>query len=322
LTLLLDAAELAPLLDMKQAIAVTRTVFEAQAAGQVAPEPPIFLRLGHNHLRAVVGGVLSQNRVGFRGSVGGGDRAVAVMTLIDTETGEPIAVMGYPFGTLRTGATVGLAADVMAPPGARLLGLIGTGRNALSLLEGIQCVRRIEEVRVYSRNGDNRRAFARRAENVLGIPCLAVDSPEACVAAAEIILTSTNSPTAALQGRWLRSQVHVSSMGRPNELDEDVYRRAERIVVSSKHHEVNYYDRELHQPLLALAAAGEIDWDAVLELGDIVAADGRLSSAGITVFRESQGGFGDTALGAWAYDRARQLGLGREFDFKGAVHSS
>lgn len=317
MTLLLRQAELAPLLDMKQAIAVTRAAFQAQAAGQVASQPPILLPLGPKHLRAVVGGVLSLNRVGFRGSVGGGPLGVALMTLIDIATGEPVAVMGYPFGTLRTGAIVGLAADVMAPSDARRVGLLGTGHNALSILEGVRCVRAIEDVRVYSRNPDNRNVFARRVVDELGIPCLAVESPEACVSEADIVLTSTNSPTAALQGRWLGSKVHVNSMGRPNELDEDVYRRASLVVVSSKRHELNYYDTELHQPLLSLSATGEIDWDRVVELGQVVAGQQPVDREGITVFRESQGGFGDTALAAWAYDRARELGLGKEFDFKG-----
>ena len=63
--------------------------------------------------------------------------------------------------------------------------------------------------------------------------------------------------------------------------------------------------------------SGAIDWRSVLELGQVVAGPQPPDRSGITVFRESQGGFGDTALGAWAYDRARELGLGQEFDFRG-----
>ena len=32
----------------------------------------------------------------------------------------------------------------------------------------------------------------------------------------------------------------------------------------------------------------------------------------IIVFRDSQGGYGDLALAAWAYEEARERGLGQE----------
>ena len=35
----------------------------------------------------------------------------------------------------------------------------------------------------------------------------------------------------------------------------------------------------------------------------------------ITVFRESQGGWGDVALGNWILKRARKQGLGRDVSF-------
>jgi hypothetical protein len=36
------------------------------------------------------------------------------------------------------------------------------------------------------------------------------------------------------------------------------------------------------------------------------------ASKSIIVFRDSQGGYGDLALAAWAYNEARSRGLGQE----------
>jgi hypothetical protein len=35
---------------------------------------------------------------------------------------------------------------------------------------------------------------------------------------------------------------------------------------------------------------------------------------GVTVFRESQGGFGDVALASWTLEQARKRGLGQEWN--------
>ena len=48
------------------------------------------------------------------------------------------------------------------------------------------------------------------------------------------MLVSTNSPTAALLGKWLRPGLSIFGVGRPNEFDDDVYLRADLIGVTSR----------------------------------------------------------------------------------------
>jgi ornithine cyclodeaminase len=90
--------------------------------------------------------------------------------------------------------------------------------------------------------------------------------------------------------------------------------RADLIVVTSKTHELGYYDTKLDQPLIRLSREGKISWDGVAEFSDIVAGKLPLprGSTRLNVFRDSQGGYGDLALAAWAYDEARRRGLGQE----------
>ena len=125
---------------------------------------------------------------------------------------------------------------------------------------------------------------------------------------------STNSPAPALRGQWLRPGLSIFGVGRPNEFDDDVYLRADLITVTSKTHELGYYDTKLDQPLIRLAQNGTISWDSVAELGDILAEKFAVPSRAnsIIVFRDSQGGYGDLALAAWAYEEASRRGLGQE----------
>src|SRR5262244_2757908 len=129
----------------------------------------------------------------------------------------------------------------------------------------------------------------------LKLPVAAVASPQAAIDEAEMVLVSTNSPKAALLGQWLRPGLSVFGVGRPNEFDDAVYLRADLISVTSKAHELGYYDTKLDQPLVRLSEQGQLSWSNVAEFCDLVA--GRITapnlSSSIVVFRDSQGGYGD-----------------------------
>ena len=130
---------------------------------------------------------------------------------------------------------------------------------------------------------------------------------------AEIVLVSTNSPSAALLGKRLRPGLSVFGVGRPNEFDDDVYLRSNLICVTSKTHELGYYDKNLDQPLIRLAQQGRVSWHGVAEFGDLLAGKVRAGNFQ-EYYRISRlpGGYGDVALAAWVYEEARQRGLGQE----------
>ena len=234
--------------------------------------------------------------------------------LFEISSGDLISVMGYPFSNLRISATVGLAIDRLSNPKAKSVALIGSGRLAMPILEPAVAVRPIAQVFVYSRSQENRESFARKASEKLKLPVAAVASAQQAIDHAEIVLVSTNSPAAALLGQWLRPGLSVFGVGRPNEFDDDVYLRSNLICVTSKTHELGYYDKKLDQPLIRLAQQGRVSWDGVAEFGDLLAGKVLVpdASKSIIVFRDSQGGYGDLALAAWAYEEARRRGLGQE----------
>ncbi|HEX6512112.1 MAG TPA: hypothetical protein VF157_07440, partial [Chloroflexota bacterium] len=180
-------------------------------------------------------------------------------------------------------------------------------------LRGALAVRKLESVAVYSPTQEHRQAFAAEQSAQLGMLVEPVASPEQALEAADVVLVSTNSRVPTLHGRWLRPDHAVFGCGRPNEFDDDVYLRAGLIVVSSKLHEQGYYDAKLDRPLIRLTDDDTLPWDGVVELGQLLA--GAVQWQGLPVFRESQGGYSDLALAAYAYQQALDRGLGREFSF-------
>jgi alanine dehydrogenase len=313
MTLLLRRREISELLGLRQAMRVLEQTFREQSDGKVKQVPP--LRFMNRGMRLVVGGLEAQNKNGLRVSVTGGE---ALALLFEISSGDLIAVMGYPFSELRIGATVGLAIDRLSNPRAKSVALIGSGRLAMPILEPAVAVRPVERVVVYSRNPDNRESFARKASEKLKVAVSAVTSPEIAIKEADFALVSTNSPVAALSGKWLRPGISVFGVGRPNEFDDEVYWRANLISVTSKVHELGYYDTQLDQPLIRLSRQSKVSWNDVVEFGDIIAERAATPdlSKSIVVFRDSQGGYGDVALAAWAYEEARRRGLGQEMSLE------
>ena len=319
MTLILSRDEIKSLLNLSKAIELTEDAFKQQANGQVVTHTPYHIPVGgRGALRVVSGALLGSRRVGVRmgasSGLGGGDRMYAA--LFDTESGELLSFMGFPFGTLRTAAHVALAAKYMAREDAQRLGLFGVGRNALGILKALASVRPIKEIYVSSRDPERRKKFCDEAVQQLGIKVQGVDNPEQAVRGMDVVLTATNSLTPIFPESWVESGTHVSSMGKPTELSHGLHLKASRIVVGSQEQERNYSNSSVALPLVELTAEGKLSWSRIPELGELVSGrvPGRESRDEINIFRESQGGYGDIAFAAWIYEEALRRKLGRELE--------
>jgi ornithine cyclodeaminase/alanine dehydrogenase-like protein (mu-crystallin family) len=293
---------------------VIERVLREQSAGQVKQVAP--LRFMGRGMRMVVGGLEAQNVNGLRVSVTGGD---AWALLFEISSGKLLGLLSHPFSNLRISATVGLAIERFTGTRAKTIAMIGSGRLAFSVLDPACALRPIERVLVYSRSAENREKFAQRARERLRVEVVAAASPQQAIEQADFVTVSTNSPAAALMGSWLRPGLAVFGIGRPNEFDDEVYLRANLISVTSKEHELNYYDTKLDQPLIRLTQQDKrLPWDAVAEFGDLLT--GKVTAPnlkdGLIVFRDSQGGYGDLALAAYVFEEAKRLGLGREIELE------
>jgi ornithine cyclodeaminase/alanine dehydrogenase-like protein (mu-crystallin family) len=313
MALVLRQSEVAGLLDLRQAMAVLEQTFREQAAGQVKQVAP--LRFMSRGMRMVVGGLEAQNKNGLRVSVTGGG---ALALLFEISSGKLLALMGHPFSNLRISATVGLAIDRFTDPKAKSVAMIGSGRLAICALDPACALRPIEKILIYSRSTENREKFARQARERLQVDVVAVASAAQAIEQADFVTVSTNSPAAALLGQWLHPGLAVFGIGRPNEFDDDVYLKANLVCVTSKTHELNYYDTKLDQPLIRLSQQGRLSWNGVAEFCDIVAGEVAVPDLprSLIIFRDSQGGFGDLTLAAYTYEEAKRRGLGQEVELE------
>lgn len=155
---------------------------------------------------------------------------MAMIQLFRADTGEPLAMMdGRLITEMRTAAVSAVAVDLLAWPGAKVLGILGSGVQARSHVRALSRVRRFEEIRVWSRSEDNARRFAEE----IGARVM---TAEQVVRDADVVLTLTSSPVPILQGRWLKQDAMVCAVGAVTpdrrELDDDAMRGA--IVVESR----------------------------------------------------------------------------------------
>jgi alanine dehydrogenase len=316
MTLLLRRAETEQLLDFEQAVTLTAKAFSEQANGAADVHAPYHLNAAKGALRVVSGALTDTGRMGVRAGPNftGGKGSLAMLYGTD---GELLSVMSYPYSNLRVGAATAVSVEHMARTDARSIGLIGTGKLALNVLKGGLFARKIQDVRVYSRDQNRRERFCAQASATFGFAVQPVDTLRDAVADRDIVLTVTSSREPLFPFSWVARGTHISSMGPISELDAELLRRADRIVVGTKQHEKDYYLPAPPFPLVELIEAGELRWEDVAELGEVVAGKkpGRSDGDEITVFHESQGGFGDVMLASWIYDEARRRGVGQEFSF-------
>lgn len=239
----------------------------------------------------------------------------ALIAAFDPETGAPVALMdGEAVTTLRTAAGSALATRLLAPPGAGVLSILGTGVQARAHTRAVPRVRTIRELLVWGRRAEAAAALAAEAAGELGVPARAVSLEEA-TRRAEILCAATSAAEPVVHGRWLSPGAHVNSVGfnpEGRELDEEAVRRASLFVESR--------DSALAPPpagandLTWLVRDGRIGPDHVrAEIGEVVAgtAAGRRGPEEITLYKSVGVAVQDAAAARLVLDAARRDGAGR-----------
>ncbi|HEY7066551.1 MAG TPA: ornithine cyclodeaminase family protein [Chloroflexota bacterium] len=321
--LVLNEADVRQSLSMADAIAAIEAACHEQAAGDVVYADRVNLRLPNGWMRLMPAGLLASGVIGYKEfhllrSVEAPEQLAEVryaFHLIDAVTGRLLAMLDANYLTAtRTGAAAGVATKYLALPEASRVGIIGSGAEASTQIDAVAAVRPVEQVKVYSRSPERRERFAREVGRRLGVASVAVDTPRAAIADADILVVATNTAGTgvALQGSWLHRSLHVNSIGSTlptqREIDPAVWAFADRIVLDTR--------RLLDESGDALAAreAGALDERKIAELQDVVTqrAPGRASDGETTLYKSVGTAVQDVAVAFRAYQQARERGLGRE----------
>jgi ornithine cyclodeaminase/alanine dehydrogenase-like protein (mu-crystallin family) len=212
-------------------------------------------------------------------------------------------------GQIRTGAASGYATGLLAAPGPAVIAVIGSGFQARSQLDAVLAVRPASAIRVWSRSPEKRAAFAAEPWPV---PVKAVDTAQAAVDGAGIVITATNAKDPVIDDAWITPGVHINAMGSNQadrrELPSALVRRS-RIIVDS----VEQAQIESGDLLLAL---GHNDWNGVEELKDVVAGH---DPRAVTIFKSNGLGVEDVAAAGYVYERALAEKRGTAIPASGSV---
>lgn len=292
-------------LPMRDAIGAVEAVFGELGEGGAENRPRQRVRVPGRMLHTMSAASAARGFLGLKSYLTGRDGARFVVLLFDRETGSLAAVMeADALGRIRTGAATGVAADYLAAPAAAAAGIVGCGVQARTQLEALAAVRPLRRIEAYCRTPVTRRAFAEAMSDRLRIEVTPVASGEAAVRGKDIVVAITNAREPVVRGEWLAPGAFVAAAGGNwlgcRELDRAAVRRAGRIVVD---------DREQARlecgDLAPLVTAGELRWEEVETLAEVVAGGKRGTPPGGALF-ESQGiAAEDIAVAALVYERAR-----------------
>jgi alanine dehydrogenase len=306
--LYLRESDIEQLLSPEDAVEAVEGCFRRMAAGQVELRPRFRLGLRPGVLNVMAASDLELGLAGLKtyGVSEGGAKFVVVLFAVDHA--EVLALIeADKLGQLRTGAASAVAARHLAKPGAKSLGVIGTGWQAETQ---VQCIRaalpELERVVAYSRKEEALAAFCAR---------FGAEAGEYLKDAAEmdVVVTITSSKDPVLRGEWLKPGALVCAVGanriQSRELDNAVLERAAFVCCDSKE-QAKIEAGDLVEPV----ERGVLDWLEVHELAEVVGGelDGRAHDDDIVLFKSLGIAAEDLAVGALVLERARERGIGVE----------
>lgn len=262
-----------------------------------------------------VGGKLRRKKV--PGAPGG--RYVGLVLLFSCETGEPLAI--FPDGVMqriRVGATNGLGVKYLAREDARSVGIIGSGWQAGTQLMAVCAMRKIETIRCFSPNKDNREAFSKEMSETLGVAVNPVESVEAATRGADIVMCATSSLDPILFADAVEPGMHLSSI-KIFEIDPSAVKACDVVVAHNHASKLRFLGVDVQIPEIEgkknRGAAGELDFKSLPTLPELIAGEtpSRTSPEQVTCFINNIGlGYQFAAAGSVVYARAKEAGMGHD----------
>ena len=314
MALFLRESDVESLLTMPLTLELVERVHREYSTGQAIDVPRERSRLPKAALHILQGAVPSANVIGYKAYTSSREGVRFLVYGFNAERGNlDVVVEANRLGMMRTGAAGGVAAKWLARPDARVAGIFGSGWQAEGQLEALVAVRKLERVKVYSRNAEKLAKFCQKMAAKLGIEVVPAASAEETVRGSDIVVTITTSATPVFSGDWLEPGTHVNAAGSNSllrqEIDETTVRKCSPVVVDSRPSAI----KEAGDLLPALEK-GRLHVGALVELGEVIAGTraGRTTSEQTTLF-ESQGmAMQDLIIAAELARIAREKGVGQE----------
>src|SRR2546428_11126401 len=150
MALYLTEQDVGRLLTMEACVEAVEQAFRQWADGRADNRPRARATVRGAVLHALAAGSDVWGRLAAKVYATTRQGARFVVLLFDGRSSDLLAIIEADrLGRTRTGAASGVATRRLARPGARILGIIGTGHQAGSQVRAVTLVRRIESVRAY-----------------------------------------------------------------------------------------------------------------------------------------------------------------------------
>lgn len=304
--LYLTEADVDRLVTMADALSEVESGFRRLGAGKATNEPRRRVRTPNGLLHVMFAADPDAGVLGLKSYTSFGGVTRFHVLLYSARDGDLLAILeAGRLGQLRTGAATGVATRLLARADTARAAVFGSGYQAFTQVEALAHVRSLEEVRVFSRDPERRKAFADECCARLGLWVLPADSPEAALEGADIVTTITGSSRPVFPGEMVRPGMHLNLAGSNSllrrEADEAAVAAADLVVV----------DHRAAVPLeggdlLPLLQKGRLYPEALVELGQVAAGlhPGRRSPEEVTLFKSHGIALEDIALARRVWERA------------------
>jgi ornithine cyclodeaminase len=243
---------------------------------------------------------------------------LALLNLFDPSTGVPKAILDATSLTdMRTGAVTALGAKYLARKGSKVLGHIGARGTSYWNVRLLDHLFDFEEIRVHSKRAASQEAFAARLSQALGKPVRAVDSWEACIRGADIVVEASRlpEPQPLLKTEWIKAGALVIPYGTMSAVELSLTDIMSKVVVD------DWGQCRKGLPFGALRQhvdLGKLTEDNLhAELGQIVAnlKVGRQTEEETILFWHRGLSLSDIALGHLMLEKAAALHIGQSLRF-------
>jgi ornithine cyclodeaminase/alanine dehydrogenase-like protein (mu-crystallin family) len=246
-------------LDLGRAIDITEQALRDHSEGRVIWSTPedLAIKPEQGWQSWVTGcALVSEPVAGFRIrsiKAAGGSRDVArpprgprrILVLSDLEGGEIRAIMDEDWcHAVRTAAAATVAMRVLARKSSNTMAMLGAGDTARAAVPVMARAFNLKEIRVTSRTPQSRQSFAREVGQEYHLNIIPVESTEAALKGADVIISATTTATPFVKESWLGAGSTVYSIGKHQEMESSVYKNSDKFVVDSWLHCKNKSDMQ------------------------------------------------------------------------------
>ena len=315
----LNENDVKQLLTMPMAVTLVEEALKARAAGRATDIPRVRARAPQGTLHVLQAVSQDLNRIGFKAYYSASTGTRFHVHLYDLAKGPHLAMVeANHLGIVRTGAASAVATRYLAREDASVVAMIGAGRQAIGQLEAVCEVRKIREVRVWSRKRETSKKFIDALAAKLEVDMRAFDDGAEAVRGAHIVNVITKASEPVLRGEWLEPGQHVNAAGSNSlirrEIDLKAVERCDYITVDSRGTARNECG-----DLLPAVEKGLVDWETLTEIGDVIIgrAPRRTSADQITLYESHGMGIQDLYVANRLVELSRERGVGADLPVSG-----